>query len=238
MTAGSSKPLTRQPSEQAPTDGRRARGERSRAAVLERSVQLASRYGLEGLTIGRLAADLGVHKSNVFALFGSKEELQLATLAAARAILIDQVIAPASSYEEGLPRLAAIGDAWCAYLFSDVFEGGCFLSAASTEMDGRPGPVREAVAEAMREWIAVLSANIETAIRKGDLREEVLPAAMAFRLNALGMAANWQRQLLDDPTGVEHAHAAWHAELARHRLRGRSDPQRPQARRPGPSTTH
>jgi AcrR family transcriptional regulator len=186
---------------------------RSRTAVLDRSVQVASRYGLEGLTIGGLATDLGVHKSNVFALFGSKEELQLATLAAARGILIEQVIAPASSFTEGLPRLTAIGEAWLTYLLSDVFAGGCFLSAASLEMDGRPGPVRDAVAEVMREWIAVLSTNIEAAIRAGDLRGDLSPGAMAFRLNALGMAANWQRQLFEDTSGVEHARAAWCAEL-------------------------
>jgi AcrR family transcriptional regulator len=189
---------------------------RSRVAVLERSVQMASRDGLEGLTIGVLAADLGVHKSSVFALFGSKEELQLATLAAARGILIDLVIVPALAYEQGLPRLSAIGEAWCDYLASDVFAGGCFLCAASTEMDGRPGPVRDAVAAVMREWVAVLGANVETAIAAGDLRADVDPAAMAFRLNALGMAANWQRQLLDDPSGIEHARTGWRAELDRH----------------------
>jgi AcrR family transcriptional regulator len=210
-------PLIENPPAQAPTDGRRARGMRSRAAVLERSVQMASRDGLEGLTIGALATDLGVHKSNVFALFGSKEELQLATLAAARAILIDQVVAPALPSEEGLPRLLAIGDAWCDYLVSDVFAGGCFLCAASTEMDGRPGPVRDAVAVVMREWIAVLSANIDVAIAAGDLRADVDPAAMAFRLNALGMAANWQRQLLRDASGIEYARSAWRAELDRNR---------------------
>lgn len=188
---------------------------RSRAAVLERSVQMASRHGLEGLTIGALATDMEVHKSSVFALFGSKEELQLATLAAAREILIDVVIAPALASAEGLPRLLAIGDSWCEYLLSDVFVGGCFLSAASTEMDGRPGPVRDAVAAVMREWLAMLSENVEAAIAAGELRADVQPAAMAFRLNALGMAANWQRQLLDDPTGVEHARAAWRAELDR-----------------------
>src|SRR5450759_3531735 len=147
------------------SDGRRARGMRSRAAVLERSVQVASRDGLEGLTIGGLAADLSVHKSSVFALFGSKQELQLATLAAARSILIDQVIVPSLSSNAGLPRLQAIGEAWCDYLTSDVFAGGCFLCAASAEMDGRPGPVRDEVATAMREWIAVLGANIEAAHR-------------------------------------------------------------------------
>jgi AcrR family transcriptional regulator len=217
MTALSGGPLVEQRAAAAPIDGRRARGMRSRAAVLECSVQLASRDGLEGLTIGALAAELEVHKSSVFALFGSKIELQLATLDAARSILIDQVIVPALGNEEGLARLLAIGEAWCDYLTSDVFAGGCFLCAASTEMDGRPGPVRDAVAAVMREWIAVLSGNIESSVKAGQLRRGIDSAAMAFRLNALGMAANWQRQLLDDPSGVEHARAAWRAELDRHK---------------------
>jgi AcrR family transcriptional regulator len=188
---------------------------RSRAAILERSVQMASRDGLEGLTIGALAADLGVHKSSVHALFGSKEELQLATLAAARAILIEHVVAPSLASDAGLQRLLAIGDAWCDYLAADVFSGGCFLCAASAEMDGRPGPLRDAVASVMREWIAVLAANIEAAMSAGELHAEAEPAAMAFRLNALGMAANWQKQLLREPAAIEHARAAWRAELDR-----------------------
>jgi AcrR family transcriptional regulator len=207
------KPEPKPSLERESTDGRLLRGMRSRASVLERSVQMASREGLEGLTIGALAAELDVHKSSVFALFGSKQELQLATLAAAREILIDQVIAPALTSVEGLPRLLALGEAWCGYLGSDVFAGGCFLCAASAEMDGRPGPVRDAVVAVMREWIAVLGDNIETAIGAGDLRSDVVPAALAFRLNALGMAANWQRQLLDDFAGIEHARAAWLAEI-------------------------
>jgi AcrR family transcriptional regulator len=198
-----------------PVDGRRARGMRSRAAVLERSVQMASRDGLEGLTIGALAAELDVHKSSVFALFGSKLELQLATLAAARAILVEHVVAPALASEEGLPRLLATGRAWFDYLAADVFAGGCFLCAASAEMDGRPGPVRDAVAAVMREWIAVLAANVSAAVAAGELDAEVEPEAMAFRLNALGMAANWQRQLLRESAGIEHARAAWQAELER-----------------------
>jgi AcrR family transcriptional regulator len=206
-------PLTDKPSELEPRDGRRARGMRSRTTVLERSVQMASREGLEGLTIGALAAALRVHKSSVHALFGSKIELQLATLAAARAILIDHVVAPAFSSEEGLPRLRAIGEAWWDYLAGDVFSGGCFLCAASAEMDGRPGPVRDAVGAAMLEWLAVLSTNIEAAIAAGELRADVDPGAMAYRLNALGMAANWQRQLLRNSAGIEHARAAWRAEL-------------------------
>jgi AcrR family transcriptional regulator len=190
---------------------------RSRRAVLERSVQMASRDGLEGLTIGALAAALGAHKSSVHALFGSKEELQLATLDAARTILTDHVIVPALASESGLPRLLALGDAWCDYLAADVFWGGCFLCAASAEMDGRPGPLRDAVAAVMAEWVAVLGANVEKAIAAHELRPDLDASAMAFRLNALGMAANWQKQLLNDPSGVEHARVGWRAELDRQR---------------------
>jgi AcrR family transcriptional regulator len=175
---------------------------------------MASRDGLEGLTIGALAADLEQHKSSVFALFGSKEELQLATVAAARAILFEQVVAPALPSTSGMPRLEAIGEAWCHYLASDVFAGGCFLCAASAEMDGRPGSVRDAVATVMSEWLATLGDNVQIAVEAGDLRADVDPAATAFRLNALGMAANWQRQLLHDPAGIEYARAAWREELA------------------------
>jgi AcrR family transcriptional regulator len=207
-------PLLAQAPQHQPSDGRRARGMRSRAAILERSVQTASRDGLEGLTIGSLAADLGVHKSGVHALFGSKVELQLATLAAARAILVEHVISPALSSDAGLPRLQAIGEAWCDYLAADVFAGGCFLCAASAEMDGRPGPLRDAVAAVMREWIAVLGANIDAAIATRELAADTDPTALAFRLNALGMAANWQKQLLNDPSGIEHARSAWRAELS------------------------
>jgi AcrR family transcriptional regulator len=200
---------------QEPSDGRHARGMRSRKAVLGCSVQMASRDGLEGLTIGALAADLGVHKSSVHALFGSKLELQLSTLTAARALLVEHVISPALSSAEGLPRLRAIGEAWCDYLAADVFVGGCFLCAASAEMDGRPGPLRDAVARVMREWIDVLEANIDAAIAAHELGSEVDPSALAFRLNALGMAANWQKQLLNDPSGIERARSAWRDELTR-----------------------
>jgi AcrR family transcriptional regulator len=206
--------LVRSP-QQEPSDGRRARGMRSRAAVLERSVQMASRDGLEGLTIGSLATGLGLHKSSVHALFGSKLELQLATVDAARAILVQHVMAPALASAEGLPRLRAIGEAWCDYLLAGVFAGGCFLCAASAEMDGRPGPLRDAVAAVMREWIAVLGANIEAAIAAEELAGDVDSKALAFRLNALGMAANWQLQLLNDTSGIEQARAAWRGELTR-----------------------
>jgi AcrR family transcriptional regulator len=186
---------------------------RSRSAILDLAVQTASREGLEGLTIGTLARKLEVPKSSVFALFGSKEELQLATLAAARRILIEQVVGPAAPAAEGVERLRALGEAWCDYLTSGVFTGGCFLCAASAEMDGRPGPVRDAVAAVMSEWLAILAANVDAAVRSGEFDAGLDSVAMAFRLNALGMAANWQYQLFNDQSGVSHTRAAWRAEI-------------------------
>ncbi len=186
---------------------------RSRAAILEHSVQMASKEGLEGLTLGGLATELGLPKSSVFALFGSKEELQLATLSAARRILIDHVVTPAAGEPAGARRLRALGDAWWDYLGAEVFAGGCFLCAASAEMDGRPWPLRDAVAAVMREWLVVLAVNIDAAVAAGEFKAEVDSTTMAFRLNALGMAANWQRQLFADAQGIEAARVAWKAEI-------------------------
>lgn len=196
------------------TDARRARGSRSRDAALRTAVQLASTDGLEGLTIGRLATELAVSKSSVFALFGSKEQLQLATLAVVRDMFVDLVIRPAMQAEEGLERLRVLGASWVSYLASDVLDGGCLLCSASAEMDGRPGPVRNELVAIMGAWSAFLTNNLEVAVSKRELLS-VDPAAMAFRLNALGMAANWQRQLFRDTHGLGHAGAAWTDELDR-----------------------
>jgi AcrR family transcriptional regulator len=209
MTTG---PLAPRPALPATTDGRRARGVQSRRAALESAVQLASRHGLEVLTIGALAAELGGSKSSTFALFGSKEELQLATLDTARTLLIDLVVRPALGAPEGLDRLLAIGDAWCDYLASDTFSGGCPLFAASAEMDGRPGAVRDAVRAVLGEWIALLEQNIRTAGTAAG-RPDVDADGLAFGLNALGMAANWRRQLFDDGRGIELARASWRAQV-------------------------
>lgn len=206
-----------------PRDGRHARGTRSRHAVLERSVQLSSQFGLEGLTIGALASDLGLSKSTVHALFGSKQDLQLATIGMARTMLIDRVIAPSMAQDEGMARLRATGRAWSDYLEGDTFAGGCFLCAASAEMDGRPGPVRDAIAAVMREWIRFLHTSVVTAQRAGQLGAEVDADELVFRLNALGMAANWQRQLFGDLTGTEAARHGWRAELDRWSVRQPSE---------------
>src|ERR1043165_8201115 len=132
---------------------RKAPGERTRRAILETAVHIASAEGLEGLTIGRLALELSMSKSGLFAHFGSKEDLQVATVEAARAIFIREVIKPAFESAQGLLRLWKLCDIWLAHVQSGVFRGGCFFAAAAAEFDSRPGPVRDRIAEIMKEWL-------------------------------------------------------------------------------------
>ncbi len=192
------------------SDGRRLRGERTRQEILATAVDLGSREGLEALTIGRLASHSGVSKSGLFAHFGSKQELQLATIDAARAIFVAEVIDLGAAAPPGLARLQATLAAWLDYFRRDVFPGGCFFQAASLEFDGRPGPVRERVLEVMSQWLGWLA---ELA-RQCELSADLDPAQLAFELNAIGLATNWQRQLLADDEAIERAGKAFERVLA------------------------
>jgi AcrR family transcriptional regulator len=183
-----------------------AQGDRSRRNILKVAVDLASQEGLEGLTIGRLAAATGMSKSGLFAHFGSKEELQLATLEAARAIFIDNVIRPAQEAAEGLCRLQKLCEVWLEYASRQVFRGGCFFSAASAEFDGRPGAVHDRVAEIMKEWLFTLQEAVTAAVRAGQLDSTIDPAQVAFEINALEMGANWAFQLYHDAKVFALAH--------------------------------
>lgn len=186
-------------------DGRLLRGQRTHREILASAVDLGSREGLEALTVGRLAAATGVSRSGLFAHFGSKQALQLATIEAAREIFIEEVLGSGQAAAEGLPRLRATLAAWIDYFRRDVFPGGCFFQAASLEFDGRPGPVRDRVIEVMNQWLALLT---ELA-RQATLPAGLDPAQLAFELNAIGLATNWQRQLLGDEQALERAEKAF-----------------------------
>ncbi|MGB7922660.1 MAG: TetR/AcrR family transcriptional regulator [Pyrinomonadaceae bacterium] len=195
---------------------RKARGDRTRQAILEVAVNVASAEGLEGLTIGRLASELSMSKSGLFAHFGSKEELQLATVEAARDIFIREVIRPSFEVEKGLSRLWKLCEVWLAYVRSEVFRGGCFFVAAAAEFDGRPGPVRDRVAGIMKEWLAMLRMAINEAREAGELSADADPAQLAFELNALEMGANWAFQLYRDRQAFSRARDAMLERLRRH----------------------
>jgi AcrR family transcriptional regulator len=212
------------------TRGRAAQGERTRAAILRTAVDLASIEGLEGLTIGRLAIELNLSKSGLFAHFGSKEDLQLATIDAARSIFIDEVVHPAMA--EGQPGLEGIWrlcDRWIDYAQRGVFSGGCFFAAASSEFDGRPGPVRDRVAAVMQEWLARLESGIREAQHEGHLDRASNARQLAFEINALALGANWAYQLFGDLKAFSRAR-----EAIRERLRAAATATAPLAALGGP----
>lgn len=177
------------------------KGDATRAAILDRAVDLASVEGLEGLTIGHLATELEMSKSGLFAHFGSKQELQLATVEAAATRFRRAVIEPAAAAPEGAPRLAALVDAYLAHLDSDSYSGGCFWVSTSAEFDDRPGPVRDAIAAALDAWLGVL----EHQARLAGLED---PDRVAFELYALVMGANSRFRLSGERRVFGQARAA------------------------------
>jgi AcrR family transcriptional regulator len=181
------------------------KGERTRQSILEHAVNLASLEGLEGLTIGRLAEELGMSKSGLFAHFGSKEELQLATIEAAGERFINEVLRPVLNEPRGYPRLLAICHSWIEYIRRDVFPGGCFFAAASFEFDGRPGAVRDAIVKAMDDWIGALDRAIVMAQEEGHVDPGVDSKQLAFELNSLFFGANFAHQLRQDKRALEFA---------------------------------
>jgi AcrR family transcriptional regulator len=201
---------------------RQEQGDRSRHAILEVAVHLASVEGLEGLTIGRLATATSMSKSGLFAHFGSKEELQLATVEAARAIFIKNVILPALKAEQGLPRLRKLCELWLDYANRQIFRGGCFFTAASAEFDSRPGPVRDRIAEIMKEWLAGLMRTVVEAQEANQLDKKVDPVQLVFEINALEMGANWSFQLHGDKQAFGRARLAIFERLRAHSKPGGS----------------
>jgi AcrR family transcriptional regulator len=195
-------------------DGRRERGRRTRESILRTAVQLATVEGIDGITIGRLASELGMSKSGLFAHFGSKEELQLATIDTAREIFVETIIAPARQAERGLPRLEALMENWLEYMRREVFKGGCFFDAVRGEYNSRPpGPVRDAVWADFADWSTILVNRVRSAQAEGHLDPTADPEQVAYELDALGGAANVRFQLDRDEAWFDRAREAIRARL-------------------------
>jgi AcrR family transcriptional regulator len=185
----------------------------TRAAVTDAAFDRASVEGLEGLTLGRLAGDVEMRKSSLFSLFGSKEELQLATLEAAIQQFRDEVWGPVADEQPGIARLLALCDNWLAYHEREVLPGGCFLTTATIEYDARPGPLRDAVAGTVDGWLRVLEREVVLAIDAGELPAGTDPTDVAFQLNALAAAASYGFQLSRDPELFARARRSMHRAL-------------------------
>jgi AcrR family transcriptional regulator len=187
---------------------RRSDGERSRSAILDAATRLATVEGMEGLSIARLAEAVGMSKSGLFAHFGSKQELQLATVEAASALFAEQVTEPASEPATALERLRRLVDGYLRYLEVETFPGGCFFAAALAEMDTQPGPVRDRLVAFLGDWLA----RIETAVREAQAEGAIDPAEdaaqLTFEIEAALLLANAQYVVVRAQEPIERARRA------------------------------
>jgi AcrR family transcriptional regulator len=185
-----------------------AEARQTRADILSCGMRLASVEGLEGLTIGRLAGELGMSKSGVLGHFGSKEELQLAVVDAAAQIFAREVAEPARTAAPGLGKLTAMCAAWVTYLERRVLPGGCFFTAAAAEFDDRPGRVRDTIAGLASVWDRDLYRQIRTATADGDLPADTDADQLTFEVSGVLLGLNNALQLHRDTTAPAKARRA------------------------------
>lgn len=199
--------------------GGESKGDRTRALILEQAVALAYRVGIEGLSIGALAAEVEMSKSGMFAHFGSKQALQLAVLDAAGEDFAQGVVVPALAHPRGEPRIRALVDAWLECGRSRR-PGGCLFVKASTELDERPGPVRDRLVELHLQLDDSLARMVEGGVRDGAFRPDVDPAQLAADLYAIMLGFYHRHRLLGDPRAEERTRAAVDALLDSVRTEG------------------
>jgi AcrR family transcriptional regulator len=185
------------------------KGEQTRAAILDRAVQLASAMGLEGLTIGRLADESRLSKSGLFAHFGSKEDLQVRTLERAADRFVEVVVKPALAARRGEPRVRQLFERWLRWPIDVPQPGGCIFVAASAELDDRPGPARDRLAQLQREWLDVLARSVRAARDEGHFRAEVDPEQFAFEVYGIMLVTHLATRLLRDRQALPRARRAF-----------------------------
>jgi AcrR family transcriptional regulator len=190
-----------------------SKGEQTREAILTKALGLATRIGFEGLTIGRLADDLGMSKSGLFAHFRSKEALQLEILRMAGARMVDTVVKPALVVKRGEPRVRALFDGWLAWEQSPSLPGGCPFMAASFELDDRPGPVRDFVVQNLRDWLDTLAGAARIAVQEGHFRADLDCEQFAHECQGIGLAFVHASRLMRDPKARARAQTAFESLL-------------------------
>ena len=198
------------------TDRRRLRGMRTRQSILVHAARVGSAEGLEAVSLQRLAGDLGISKSGLFAHFGSKEELHMATIEAAAQIFTDEVLRPALQVPRGLGRVWALCNSWLSYLERGVFPGGCFFWAVAEEFDSRrPGPVRDSVLEKKNYWSYSLQRAVREAQAAGEIEPGVDPEQLAWELDSLLGGANSGFKGDDGVRAIERGRRAIRDRLSR-----------------------
>jgi AcrR family transcriptional regulator len=204
------------------------KGELTRQAILDRATALASRVGLEGVTIGRLSEELGLSKSGLFAHFGAKDALQVEILRFAADRFVQDVVSPALAAPRGEPRVRAIFERWMAWGRSHTVPGGCLFVAAATELDDRPGRARDELVRMQRDWLDTIAICFRSGITEGHFRPDADAEQFAHDIYAVMLGCHHATRLLRDPAAESRARVAVEALLAAAR---RPHPSRPAARR-------
>ena len=192
------------------------KGEQTRTAILDQALKIASRLGLEGLTIGSLADATGMSKSGLFAHFGSREDLQLAVLEHFAQLYGERVFVPVLKIERGLPRLQALFERWLDWTIASGLPGGCIMISAANEYDDRPGPIRDAVIANQHRGNAITQKAVRLAVEEGHLRSDTDPEQIAFEMLGIMLASHNHRRLLGDQEARKRALTAFEELVARH----------------------
>jgi AcrR family transcriptional regulator len=186
-----------------------AKGEETRERILRHAMAIVSEVGFEGLSIGGLARTAEMSKSGLFAHFESKEDLQLQVLATARRSFLETVITPALREPRGEPRIRALFELWLTWEEGRVTPGGCPFVSASWEYDDRPGPVRDAVVAAQRDWVGTVATAVQIAVDEGHFRTDLDAEAFAFELYGIFLSFHLYHRLLDDAGARQRARTAF-----------------------------
>lgn len=185
------------------------KGTDTHEAILDRATDLASRIGLEGLTIGRLSRTMGMSKSGLFAHFGSKESLQVETLRFAANAFVEDVVRPAFRALPGEPRILGLFEGWLAWVHSGQVKGGCIFVQASTEFDDQPGLVRDTLEQQQRDWLGLVAESARRAREEGHFRTEIDVQQFAFEFNALLMGYHHAHRMMRDARAEERLRRAF-----------------------------
>jgi AcrR family transcriptional regulator len=196
------------------------KGEQTRAAILDEALRIASKLGLEGLTIGSLADATGMSKSGLFAHFGSREDLQLAVLDHAAQRYGELVFAPVLKIERGLPRLRALFVRWLDWALESGLPGGCIMLSAAFEYDDRPGPIRDAAIANQHRGNAITQKAVRLAIEEGHLTADTDPEQISFEMLGIVLASHNHRRLLGDKEARKRALTAFDQLISRHTAAG------------------
>jgi AcrR family transcriptional regulator len=190
------------------------KGDKTRAEILEVALNQASRVGLEGLSIGTLAKDVGMSKSGLFAHFGSKNELQIAVIDLAAQVFIDTVIRPAIKRPRGEPRIRALFENWLTWTERAALQGGCVLASTPWEFDDRPGPVRDLFEQTLSELHHTLAKAARIAIHERHFAPDLDVEQFAFELHSVMLGYHVQWRLFRRPDASERARRAFERVLA------------------------